>query len=103
MPLNRITWHIRLLVDRINVLAVHIKTYRHKQVKYNLYMEVHFHGGVVRSCITDQDGRNPMSLRSLRKPPTEWIVANRLFFLREMISQASDQWKPALEAWLAQQ
>jgi hypothetical protein len=113
---------IRLLVDRINLLPIHIRTGIHKKSEYVLHLDIVFSNSDTRVIVSDHLGireaeSNPMALpvdpdrdflghfdrNCSGKQWEKWGYtfnasdSQRHEIIRELINLASDQWKERLK------
>jgi hypothetical protein len=101
----------RLLIDRINLLPIHLKTGAHRHASYLLWVEVLFHNGRRRSFLTDQDGAaGPLSMVDGKNKLTSYVIdpdaapgwsGRRREILSGLIGKASDAWRDRLREWAA--
>ncbi len=91
---------IRLLIDKIIILPIHIKTGQHRKYTYNLYVEVHFHNRKTRYYSVDEEGKTAVLFDHTKAGGMDFtpVEVGRKILLPMLIDDASPLWKDRLKA-----
>jgi hypothetical protein len=101
---ERISSHIRMFAQQINMLWIHMTPKIHKSQVYIVYNEMICHGWYVKHYTSDHTGSVPWGNLNYRTTAfgacyLDKLPARRKQVIGDLLQYASEAWKPALTKW----